>query len=384
MRIAIFTNNYLPNPYGVATSVETFRREFEKMGHEVYIFAPDFPGYVDKNKNIFRYPSIDIEVKFRFPLPFSRSWKMGRILKKLDIDIIHAQHPNLLGAAAARWAKKFTRRRGGKRVPLVFTWHTLYDHYAHFAKFLPEKKAGEFLISQAARYANRADAVVVPTDSIIPRLRKWGVTNEKIFPVATGVVTADFENADKNMVRDKYGIADDEVILLSTHRLTQEKNMDFLFRSLAPILQNEKVKFLVVGDGDLAPHLKQFCEEQEISHKVIFAGVVPRAEIKNYYAAADIFVHSSLSETQGMVLTEAMHMGLPVVALSATGANSLVLNNASGFLTDENSFYQELLKLIKNRELRQKFGEVSKKIVATQFTAEVCARKMVAVYESLI
>jgi len=114
MNIAIFTNNYLPNPYGVTTSVESFRKEFEKRGHNVYIFAPHNRGYKDKNKNVFRYPSIDIKYKIRFPLPIPYSRKIDKEIKKLKIDIIHAQHPNLLGGAAITWAEK-------KHIPLVFT-----------------------------------------------------------------------------------------------------------------------------------------------------------------------------------------------------------------------------------------------------------------------
>lgn len=386
MRIAIFTNNYLPNPYGVATSVETFRREFEKLGHQVYIFAPEFPGYVDTNKNVFRYPSVDIQIKFRFPLPFSHSWKISRILKNLEVDIIHAQHPNLLGDAAVRWAKKLARQRGEKKIPLVFTWHTLYDHYAHFASFIPEKMAANFVIKQAVKFTNRADAVVVPTDSIIPVLRAWGVKNEKIFPVATGVVENDFAYADRAVIRQKYAIADDEVALLSTHRLTEEKNMEFLFQALLPVLKNNPVKFLVVGDGNLAPGLKKFCQKNDIADRVIFVGIVSRTQIKNYYAAADIFVHASTSETQGMVMSEAMYCGLPIVAVAATGASSLVLNNGSGFLVSENEkeFADAVLKLVNDKDLRKKFGETAGRIARLQFTAEVCAKKMLEVYKKCL
>ena len=90
MKIGIFTNNYLPNAYGVSTSIETFRRDFEKMGHEVFIFAPEWKGYKDENKNVFRYPSIDIEIKFRFPLPVPYSWKINKILKKSKNQINNA------------------------------------------------------------------------------------------------------------------------------------------------------------------------------------------------------------------------------------------------------------------------------------------------------
>jgi len=379
MRIAIFTNNYLPNPYGVSTSIETFRRELESRGHTVYIFAPRWPGYVDKNPNVFRYPSLDIEIKFRFPLAIPFSWKMSKILKNLDLDIIHSQHPNLLGSAARRWAKK-------KNIPLVFTWHTLYDHYAHFAGVIPEKIAVGYMVKKATKYADQADAVVVPTDSIIPILRKWGVKNKTIVPVATGVEESAFANPDGKKIREKYGIGSDEIVLFLVSRLTTEKNMEFLFRSLVSILQKDgRIKFVICGDGDLKPKLKDFCQKENIEKQVIFAGVVSRKEIKNYFAAGDIFVYASKSETQGMIVTEAMYSGLPIVAVDATGSKSLILNNGNGYLVKENEeeFSEAVFKLIEDENLRKKFGEVSKKI-AKSFTSSVCAEKLLSVYGEAI
>lgn len=381
MNVAIFTNNYLPNPYGVSTSIETFRQEFEKLGHTVYIFAPHFPGYKDENPNVFRYPAIDLEIKIKFPLAIPYSRKISKILRGLDIDIIHAQHPNLLGTAAKKWAKK-------KNVPLVFTWHTLYDQYTDFVPFLPAKFSAGYMIKKAVKFANGSDAVVVPTDSIIPILKTWGVRNENIFPVATGVIEEDFLDSRRDIVRKKYGIRDDEMLLLLVTRLTAEKNVEFVFRSVLEILKERKnIRFMVCGDGYLLPDLQKYCEENGISDQVIFTGVVSRKELKNYYAAADVFIHGSKSETQGMILTEAMYMGLPIVAVCATGVISLVQNNKNGFLTcvtGEKEFAYMITKLILDKDLRKKTGEESARIARENFTSEVCAKKMIEVYEEAI
>lgn len=380
MKIAIFTNNYLPNPYGVSMSIETFRKDFERLGHQVFIFAPKFPGYSDKNPHVFRYPSIDINIKFRFPLPIPYSWKIRRILKKLDIDIIHAQHPNLLGSAAARWARK-------KKIPLIFTWHTLYDKYTNFIPFLPKKIASGYIIKKAVNFANKTYAVVVPTDSIIPILKKWGVTNKKICPIATGVEEAEFADPKGEAVREKYGIAPDEILLFTMSRLTEEKNVEFVIRAAEKILKNnDKIRLLISGEGYLLPKLKRICETLGISEKVIFSGLVPRDEVKDYYAAASIFIYGSESETQGMTLMEAMYVGLPIVAVDATGSKSLVLNNGNGFLVREDGkeFADAILKLVQDKNLRESFGEVSKRIARTKFTSQVCARRMIELYREAI
>lgn len=379
MRIAIFTNNYLPNPYGVSTSIETFRKEFEKRGHIVYIFAPGFSGYKDKNSHVFRYPSIDIEIKFRFPLAVPYSKKMDEILEKLDLDIIHSQHPNLLGTAAAKWAKR-------KNIPLVFTWHTLYDRYTNFVPFLPKKFSAGWIIGKAVKYANRSDIVVVPTESVEFIVRSWGVKN-KIIPIATGVVENEFLNANGNDIRKKYNIQNNETLLLLVSRLTEEKNINFLFNALVEILKgNKDAKFMLVGDGYLTPELKEKTKKENLEGGIIFAGEVERKEIKNYYAAGDIFVYASKSETQGMIITEAMYAGLPIVAVKATGIESLVKNNVNGILTaeNENEFAEAVRKLMADKDLREKMGAESARLAREKYTSSVCAEKMLALYESLI
>ncbi len=386
MKIAIFTNNYLPNPYGVSASIETFRHELERLGHTVFIFAPKWPGYTDENKNVFRYPAIDIEIKIRFPIAIPYSLKISKIIKKLDIDVIHAQHPNLLGGAAMKWARKLARRRGGKKIPLVFTWHTLYDQYTNFVPFLPSKLSAWYIIKKAVNFANKADAVVAPTDSIIPVLKKWGVKKE-IVPVATGVMEKEFENPDRKLIRDKFNIADDEILLLLISRLTSEKNVEFVLASIKDILKNrQNAKLLISGGGYLVPKIKEFIKQEKLEEKIILTGVVERKEIKNVFAAGDIFVYGSKSETQGMILTEAMYSGLPVVAVNATGSNSLVLNNASGFLVkeDKKEFGNAVEKLINDKDLRQRFGEAGKKIAQDNFTSAICAKKMLGVYEKCL
>jgi len=270
MRIAIFTNNYLPNPYGVSMSIESFRKELEMCGHSVYVFAPKTKGYVDENPNVFRYPSIDINYKIHFPLGIPFSQVISKKLDELEIDIIHSQHPNLVGWAAKQWAKK-------KNVPLVFTWHTLYDQYAHFAPpFIPKKFAKRWTIKNAVEYAGKADQVIVPTPSVKHIIRKWGVTSANIEAVPTGVEEILYHNPDREKVRKKYGIGSDEILLLLVSRLTAEKNIKFLFSSVIKVLKKKNdVKFLVVGGGHELPALQRIINEEGLTEKVFFAGIVP-------------------------------------------------------------------------------------------------------------
>jgi len=380
MKIGIFTNNYLPNPYGVSGSVESFRKEFERMGHEVYIFAPHWKDYEDKNPNVFRYPAFEMNIKIKFPVPISYSRKISNILDKLDLDIIHSQHPNLLGSAARRWARR-------KNIPLIFTWHTLYDQYAHFVPFVPGRFAAWWAIRNAIKYANRCDQIVVPTPSIAEIIKKAGVENKKIEAIPTGVEEEQFSAPDRISIRKKYGVENDEILLLVMTRLTAEKNMEFLVEAAMDIIKkNKNTKFMICGDGNLKNGLMKKVADAELSKKIIFAGIISNMEKKNYYSAGDIFVYASKSETQGMVLTEAMYSGLPIVAVRATGAKDIVVDDWTGFLVseDKEEFGAAVQKIIDDENLRKKFGEEAKKIARDKYTSKICAEKMIGVYKKAI
>jgi glycosyltransferase involved in cell wall biosynthesis len=379
MKIGVFTNNYLPNPYGVSNSVESFRKKFESWGHQVFIFAPKEKNYQDENSRVFRYPSIKTNIKFKFPLPIPYSRKLSRFIGETDFDIIHSQHPNLLGRVALKWAKK-------KKIPLVFTWHTLYDHYTNFAPFLPKSWVVYWTIKNAVHYANKADLVIAPTKSIIGILRKWGVI-VPIKVVASGVEEALFQNADGLSVRKKFNIKEDEVVLILVSRLTEEKNIHFVFHALINLLKkNKQVKFLVVGDGYLLPELKILSKKERLDEKIIFSDLVQKEELKNYLSAGDIYVGASQSETQGMNMSEAMYMGLPIVAVKATGTNSLVKNGENGILVSENEkeFRKAVEKLINDSDSRKRMSLASAKIARENFTDEVCTRKMLEIYQKLL
>ncbi len=386
MHIAIFTNNYLPNPYGVSGSVESFRKELERAGHTVYVLAPSFNGYLDENKYVFRYPSIDFKFKnVRFPIAIPYSHQISRLLEKLEIDVIHSQHPSLLGWQAKRWAKK-------KNVPLIFTWHTLYDQYAHFVPLIPSAWAAWWAIGNAKKYANNSDCVIVPTPSVREIISNWGVFSKKIVAIPTGVDESIFSDGDRGSQRKKLGIAEDEIVLLLVSRLTAEKNVTFLAEVVAKILSQSirsdagKVKFIFAGGGDKLEVMKQIFSQAGVAEKVSYLGIINEEKRKDIYAAADIFVYASKSETQGMVISEAMYCGLPVVAVVASGVKDLVINQVTGLLVkeDEKAFTEGIKRLVDDESLRKKFSENARKISRQWYTSKVCTQKLLKVYQASI
>lgn len=380
MNIAIFTNNYLPNPYGVTTSIESFRIELEKLGHRVYIFAPGYEGYRDKNKHVFRYPSVDMNYKIRFPLPIPYSRRISKKIEKLKIDIIHSQHPNLLGSVAWCWAKK-------KNIPIVFTWHTVYDKYTHYTPLLPQKFATNWIIKNSVKYANKVDKVIVPTQSVKEIIGRWGFKNEDIEIIPTGVDEDNFKGADGNNLRDSLGIEKEKKIILSISRLTEEKNVIFLVREVIVVLKNNpNTVFVLGGDGYLKSELVKIINESGVGEQVFFSGLIERTEVKNYMEMADIFVYASKSETQGTIITEAMYMGLPIVAMDSSGVSDLIENNKTGILVyDKKDVFSDKIEEILLDQERLKFlGESAYEEARKKYTAKVCSLKMLGIYAELI
>jgi len=381
MNIAIFTNNYLPNPYGVSTSVEGFRQALTSMGHTVYIFAPEWGDATGKKeKNIFRYPAIKVPTKIDFSLVIPYSSEIDVIIEELDIDIIHAQHPNLLGSVAREWASK-------KDVPLVFTWHSLYDRYAHYTPFVPEKLSGYWAMSNAAGFAEKSDHIIVPTDSIIIVIKDAGVKHERISIVPSGVDEGLFASANGEQIRKNYHVNDDMIVLATVSRLTEEKNVLFLASVVAKVLKkNDKVVFLCGGEGDLREEMQNIFEETGVSKRVIFTGKIDRAEVKNYLVAGDIFVYASTSETQGTIVTENMYVGKPTVAVGENGVSNLIEDGINGIavLEKEDEFVNSVQKLIDNKSLREEMGKNAYDIAREKYTTSACAVQLENVYKNVI
>ncbi len=381
MRIAIFTNNYLPNPYGVSTSVEGFRHALSAMGHTVYIFAPQWGDEVIAGEeNIYRYPSVKVPTKIEASMVVPYSSKMDKIIAELDFDIIHAQHPNLLGTVASKWALK-------KDVPLVFTWHSLYDRYAHYISFVPEKLSGKWAMKNAAGFAMDCDEIIIPTASIAKIIKSAGVEHNRISVVSSGVDEKLFANPNGKKIREKYNIADDCVVLGTLSRLTEEKNIIFLTEIITEILQkNTNIIFVCAGEGDLMNEIKEIFKDKNVSKQVIFIGKVAREDVKHYLDANDIFVYASTSETQGTIVTENMYVGKPIVAVEENGVGDLIENGINGISVPEEKdiFIKSVQDLINDRQLRKEIGKNAYKIAREKYTTTVCTENLIDVYQKAI
>jgi len=334
MNICMFTNTYLPHVGGVARSVSSFVADLRGLGHRVLVVAPVYGGGAKSGKTgedgeVLRVPAIQnfngSDFSVRLPLPYL----IDQRVRRFEPDIIHSHHPFLLGDAALRTARAY-------RLPLVFTHHTLYEQYTHYVPFdSPTMK--RFVINLVSEYANLCDAVIAPSRSVAGLLRKRGVVRP-IYEVPTGVDTAYYGAGDGARFRKRHGIAEDTLVIGHLGRLAKEKNLPYLAEAVSRFMKGRgRVLFLVAGKGDAEETISRLFAEAGQERKVLKVGILMGTDLADCYAAMDVFAFASKSETQGLVLAEAMAAGTPVVALNASGVREVVRDGENGFLLRANA-----------------------------------------------
>lgn len=343
MRIAMFTNNYKPFIAGVPISIERLSEGLRNAGHEVYIFAPDYGDcgeetYVIRYRTLYKKDEIGIVVGNCFD---------GRVEKefaRLRFDVIHVHHPVLSGHAALYLGKKYG-------IPVAYTYHTRYEEYLHY--FSPFKASGpayrrggvtmyggEALVRQYIKsFANSCDLIFAPTKMMRDCLESYG-TDTVIGILPTGLEDSSFfedrEAAEEIRMRYK---GDKKYLFSTVARLEKEKNLDFLLEGAAALKRRlgDCFRIMVIGEGSERGPLRELARRLEIGDNIVFTGKVENRKIKDYQFASDLFLFASKSETQGIVLLEAMAAGTPVIAVRASGVSDIVKNGCNGYMTQENA-----------------------------------------------
>jgi 1,2-diacylglycerol 3-alpha-glucosyltransferase len=378
VRVGLFTNNYLPFCGGVTISVETLRRGLEARGHEVWTFAPRFPGVADGPSRIVRFPSVPAATYPEFPLAVPWAPRISRLVARLDLDVFHAHHPFLLGPAARRLA-----RRKGR--PLVFTYHTRYEKYAHYVPLTrPLVEAAALRLS--TRFAARADAVIAPSLLVRDQLRARGV-RAPIEVVPTGVDLTRFRPADRAAARGALGLPAAAPLLLYVGRLDREKSVDRIllaFDRLGGTLS--RAQLWLVGQGKETESLRRIAGRLSVGDRVHFAGVRAHDSLAAWYQAADLFLFASETETQGLVLAEAAACGLPAVAVTAPGCDEVVRDGETGILTkaDPAALAEAAIGLLLDAERRMAMGVRARQVAEHAFDVARQITRTLDVYADLL
>jgi len=378
MNIGIVTDTYRPRINGVVTSIDTFAYEFRKLGHSVYIFAPSFP-HVPAEEHVYRFPSLYLffDPEDRLALPWSR--KVTKKIPDLKLDILHTQTPFTLGIAALRWARQ-------NHIPLVHTYHTLFTAYtAHYLKFIPKDLGVEWTKRLSRAYCDRCQLVITPSPQMKQALLSYGV-HSPVEVNPTGINLERLQNADGKAFRKNFGIKDEEKMLLFMGRIGREKNVPFLFRMLKLVLKEiPAVRLVVAGEGPAKQELVRLCSEMGIQGHVLFIGYMNKEDWANCYAAADLFTFASVTETQGLVVTEAMAVGTPVVAVGEMGVADIMRGDKGGLLTrlDEAEFSRAVIQLLLDQSLYEK--KVKEALNwAKEWSSEAMGKKLLGHYQAVI
>lgn len=346
MKIAMMTNNYKPFIGGVPISVERLTEGLRALGHEVTVFAPAYEG-VKEEENVVRCRSFQKKNMDGMSCPGFYSAEIEEKFQEIPFDVIHVHHPMLMGTMALYFGKKY-------RIPVVYTYHTRYEEYLHYFKAyhwlqkLSEQEAflglshvtnaGKKLVLKAMKlFTNQCDLVFAPTENMKNYLLQNG-TRSAVRVLPTGLDSFSYEeDQEKSAEIRKSCIKDKKFLLCSVSRLEKEKNMEFLIKGTARLKEKmgDCFRLLLIGDGNERKALEELCKRLGLEDTVIFVGKVPNEEIKNYQFASDLFLFASKSETQGIVLLEAMAAGNPVAAVKASGVMDVVKNEENGLMTAE-------------------------------------------------
>jgi len=379
MKIAIFTDAYKPEINGVTTSIDIFRDQLSAMGHQVYVFGPQYNRGQWEDPMVYRFPSIpyffSMMKERRFVLP---SIRLIARVKSLGIEVIHSQVPGNTGvyALVASWLFG---------VPHVHTYHTLYMQYTHYMP-LPRAFTSRAVAWISRKFCGRCQRVVTPSRQIRDEIRTYGV-DAPLDVIPTGIdLRADRTLISAGQIRARLCVPPGKKLLSFVGRIGREKSIDFLLHVVKELsARRDDFHFAIVGDGPDRRALEKLSGSLGISGHVTFTGYIPREQVFSVYNTSDLFVFSSRTETQGLVLLEAMSVGTPVVAVRAMGVSDLLEDGQGGALSrfDVNEFaghVERLLdskseRLLKSKEAREK---------AFRWSIQNMAARLLTCYEESI
>jgi 1,2-diacylglycerol 3-alpha-glucosyltransferase len=380
MQILMFTNTYRPHVGGVANSVHTFAETYRAAGHNVTVVAPEFEGAPEDDTGVIRVPAIQHFNGSDFSVCLAIPPSTTRALKAFEPDIIHSHHPFLLGDTALRLAENM-------RVPLVFTYHTMYELYTNYVP-ADSEPLRRFAKALAATYCNLSDQVIAPSESIRQLLIERDVETP-VTVAPTGIDPERFAHGDGAAFRKRNHIPSTCFVAGHVGRLAPEKNGGFLADALAGFIREdpETRRALIVGSGPSEDDMQARFEQQGVAAQAVFAGQLTGQDLADAYAAMDVFGFASTSETQGMVIAEAMAAGNPVVALDAPGAREIVKDGHNGRLVvqEDAELFREALRGMAGQPesardaMRRHAVETGQSV-----SADRCAERVMEVYEKAI
>jgi glycosyltransferase involved in cell wall biosynthesis len=377
MNVAVFSECYHPTRNGVVVSIDTFAEGLRRRGHRVDVFAPRFPGYRVTLPHAHRFPSARLPHVQDYPVALPYWPQVYREFDRLRAEVVHAQSIFVMSRLGAYLARR-------NNLPLVGTYHTLVAEYSHYVP-LPSVVTKAAVVRLSRQFCNACDVVIVPTPSVEPVLRGYGV-RAPVVALPTGIEPAEFDGGKGELVRRRHGLSQRAKVLLFVGRVAREKNVDFLLRVLARLVESDpEIRLLMVGPGPYRALAAAYARGLGLGGHLVLAGSQPREELRHYYAAADVFVFPSLTDTQGLVLVEAMAAGLPCVAARGPGACDVLQNDRQGLLVspEEAEFAAAVVVILTDPERNRRYREAAR-VRAGQFSCSASAEQLERLYREVV
>jgi glycosyltransferase involved in cell wall biosynthesis len=392
MKVAFTSDVYWPRINGVTVSTNIFLNELTKLGHQIHLWAPEYP-IPENQKNLYHNDPRVSRLK-SFGLFFSKEDRLpapgqkGKFFKALDSfgpELLHVQTEFTLSLMARRYAK--TRNN-----PMIQTCHTYFEQYInYYLPLLPQEGAKKFARWLTFRLFRHADAIIAPTEPMKQVLISYGITCP-ITVVPTGIPEEDFKGVSKADERAhskwllQFPRMRDRKLLLYVGRVGQEKNMDFLLDAVDQIRKSHPTVLLVVaGNGPYLETFKANAASRDLSEAVLCLGYVNHEELEHLYALAEVFTFASVTETQGLVTIESMMCGTPAVAVGKMGTKEVMAGDNGGFMVDEDvqAFSGAVLRLLSDPVLYAAKSAEAREY-AKNWTAATMAKRIESLYGQVV
>ncbi|MCH4889586.1 glycosyltransferase family 4 protein [Acidaminobacter sp. JC074] len=325
MKILIATDWYMPVVNGVVTSVRNLKSELKAKGHDVRILTLRQSSH-QEIEDTYYIDSVGIGKLY----PNAR---LAKSLGKHVIDEIIQWGPDIVHTQAEFNTYAFARKiRKKLNIPLVHTYHTVYEDYLHYMLGLkPLNK--KFVVKFSRSVLNRTDHIIVPTNKVRRLLETYQVSKD-ISVIPSGVVMPSDERYDPECLRSKYNINPDDKVLLYLGRLAEEKNVEELIKFFKKC-DLDRVKLMIAGDGPYKYKLEEYVADLGIKDQVIFTGMIPSNQVWRYYDLAHVFLSASTSETQGLTYIEALASGRPCICRKDSCIEDVIISYYNGFQYDD-------------------------------------------------
>jgi glycosyltransferase involved in cell wall biosynthesis len=376
-RVLMISDVYFPRVNGVSTSIQTFRSALEPLGCRTLLIAPEYPAARADEPGITRVPAW--QVPFDPEDRLMRSRPLERACRSLEgqFDLVHIQTPFRAHQAGVRLARRL-------RLPVVESYHTYFEHYFHhYMPFVPRAWLAAAARSLSCHQCNAVDAVIAPSRQMADALAAYGIrTDIRIIP--TGLDFERFRGGDGASFRARFGIEPERPMMLTVSRVAYEKNIEFLIDVLDRVRRTvPSVLLVIAGEGPALGSLRRAVARRGLTDNTRFVGYLDRGtDLLDCYRSADVFVFASRTETQGLVVIEAMALGTPVVSTAVMGTKDILLGARGAIVVEEDvhDFAATVTRVLNDGALRDSLAEQAVAFAMSNWSSAATAERMLDLY----